>query len=1363
MNLFTPSAHGRGGLRLLLSFLALCVLTCTQAIVARGAVTLTLTKSNDAPNPVPSGQVFTYTLAYSWTGGTGWSSTTPGTLVITDLVPTALDVISTAPGFPVGTIAGQLVTFNLQANAPAGAGTVQINVRFTPGITCDGARACNTATIKVKGQDQTVGSNDDCVIATARNKWEFWKDWVGGCIVDSGDVVYRIAVVNPSGNDIGGLNLNTVTLTDFLPPGAIITSVTGDWTGFFPATGTVTLTGGPTSMTVSSGWGWYVAYVHVRFPGGTFSAGQTVTNKAQLQFTTPCSQGQILTMNDDATNTLCDPTPPAAGASLWKWLNTWIYFPANPWYFPSWAPGCCGTYYVEMYNSGGLVQTNIEINDTIPSAVDVGVITTHVPSGMTSATMDVFCYVGGTCQPLPAASVTYSSSGSYTPSGLPGPICHIRWRYTGTLSPGEYIFNTVDVCVRTNRFDPPFAPVLPGDVIPNKACGTGINVPAGLCWTDNSTVTATAPNILAAKFFEGKSGSCLPSCSPSISGPFYPGDVVRWRMVIANVGSATATPCTITDLLPSGFTYAGNESYYYGPISWATYNNPSCCSLTSTVPSAIGGLGSPAIGDTNLVWNFSTLPAQCNGAVDYLVIEFDAKANDNPTIPPGQYFNTYTFTAGNLGGPVVSNPAQVTINGWARMEVFKDVRPYISGTTFGPSANIQPGGQAEYRLRIQNSGILSLSNLYLLDITPHVGDISVLPPYNFRGSAFGMQVSAPVTAAAGYSYRYNTSTNTRNPTRSILFCSTIDPAIGAGPVTPGVWVPGYTPTTSFDITQATGTVIPAPGTQDFFFIATVPPGTPVGQTACNSFGVEAYPYGTPTCMKAEATPACVTVIPPQHNECDSIWGDVQLDDCCGFNLTVLNTLGNISQLQYNVLPVGGGVTPSGVVQSITTNPCLPSSTMPPSLAGTTSGTLFFTPPCGSPLGVNVHAASTTPTGEICIELIAVIVRADGTTIQCSDTVCFHCDPAPTERCDSLGVRAFPNLNQSERTFTIYNLKAPSSPICSVHVDVVPPPGGSGLHGSNLLVDGVAHAWPAGSSSNFTWITGAHGLPANSTVQFNLAVDYGLGWVGNVTITVYHCDGTTCRMEYGPWDASRGRVIDIGSSTDVPDRGTLHIHSLTFSQSVAQGEHIRSIAVHYSEPVTEIVAVTGATYPCDADNPQNPNCNDIFQGVFITDRSIMIDLRRDLDDPANGGDPLLTVVYRAPGQQNPVADITYYDENGQEVGHNQVNVTGGDPPGRIVSGLGGGDRIASMMGALTARPNPTSGRCDLGFVLPAAATVDLELIDARGNRVATVISSERMTPGEHHRLVDMSTIASGTYLVTLRVNGVPSVLRVELTK
>jgi len=44
---------------------------------------------------------------------------------------------------------------------------------------------------------------------------------------------------------------------------------------------------------------------------------------------------------------------------------------------------------------------------------------------------------------------------------------------------------------------------------------------------------------------------------------------------------------------------------------------------------------------------------------------------------------------------------------------------------------------------------------------------------------------------------------------------------------------------------------------------------------------------------------------------------------------------------------------------------------------------------------------------------------------------------------------------------------------------------------------------------------------------------------------------------------------------------------------------------------------------------------------------MIDLRRDLDDPANQEDPLITVVYKAADGNNPTVEIIYYDENGQK--------------------------------------------------------------------------------------------------------------------
>ncbi|MEP7219536.1 MAG: T9SS type A sorting domain-containing protein, partial [Bacteroidota bacterium] len=642
-------------------------------------------------------------------------------------------------------------------------------------------------------------------------------------------------------------------------------------------------------------------------------------------------------------------------------------------------------------------------------------------------------------------------------------------------------------------------------------------------------------------------------------------------------------------------------------------------------------------------------------------------------------------------------------------------------------------------------------------------DISVLPPYATRGSAYDLPITLPITAVTGYAYGYNANPPgpSQNPSRSTFFaCATPNPV--APPVTPGVFVPAFSSTYSFQIKGSPAMLAPG-GTQDFYFTGTVPVTAGIGQTACNSYGIEVTPYGSTSCIKAESTPACVTVIPPDGNACDSIWGDTQISECCTFTTHILNTLGSISQLQYNVLPVGGGTMPGGVVQSVLTSPCVPSSTIPASLPGTTSGSLFFGPPCPSPLDVQIHATSTTASGLVCVELIATIIQADGTTIECSDTICFHCDPAPQDRCDSMLVKAYPNMNLSTRTFTIYNLKAPTSPICDVKINVTPPPPGSGLHGSNLVVDGTPQSWPYSSSAGYTQITGAHGLPANTMVQFDLGVDFGLGWIGNVVVTVDHCDGTSCTMRYGPWDASKKDKISVGSATDVPDRATLHMNSLTFSRSAAVGKHIRSIAVKYSDPVTAIVAVTGATYPCDIDNAEQGTCNDIFESVHVKDGTMMIDLRRDLDDDKNLNDPIVTVVYNATSAENPTAEIIYYDENGQEVGNDNVDVNGGDPPSQAISGLNGNDRMVAVLGALTAQPNPTSGRCDLGFTLPSAATVELELLDTRGTKVATVINGEHLAAGQYHRNVDLGSVPSGTYLVSLRVNGIPSVLRVELTK
>lgn len=1347
----TPHCFSRGSLAKLFPLIITLMLLSAHALMAQSGITLTLSKTNNAPNPVPSGQPFTYTLSYGWSGAP-WTVGSPGTVIINDVVPPELEVIST---IPAATVVGNNVTFTITGTTTNQAATVQINVRFKPGVTCPGTRACNSASIRVEGGNaQPVVSNTSCATATAQNKWTFEKSLIAGCALNN-DVIFRICVMNPSGGDIGGLNLTNVQLTDVLPAGAVVTSVTGSWSSFTQVGTNVTLTGGPSTLPVSPWNAWYCVYLHVTFPSSAFAQGQTVVNSATVSFKTPCDTLKASRFTDTAKVTLCAANPQG---SLWKGLSINIFFPSNPFYYPSFSPGCCGTYNLSYTNNGNVPQPGFVMEDNLPTTLDVTAIRTNVPSSNLPVTMDIYCWSGGSCSATPCTTVTYVTAGTQVLTTLPANICKVRWTYSGSIAILQSLNNSIDVCVRTTSFAPPFAPVLAGQNIINTVTAQASNL-SQITATHTKPVDTLRPKILATKFFMGACGN---SCTPQTAGPYIPGQIVRWRMAVANVGNAPANGCTITDALPAGLSYVGNPTYLYGTFNWmANQYNPPCCSLTATVPSEIGGtITTPSVGATNLVWTFPTLPHRCDGTVDYLIIEFDVKISDNPPVPPGQYHNTFTFAANNLATSVTSNQATLTVNATAQMTLLKEVRQKPSGA-FSSTATVPAGAQVEYRLRLINTGNLTLTNICLLDIMPHINDIMVLPGYGARNSQFNLPITAAgsVVAPGGYSVSYNNSANTRNPQRSTIcggFCGVADPTsgVGAGPLTTGAFGPYSSPTYSFTASGGVTQLLPG-GTLDILVTATVPQGTQQGLSACNSFAVQATPVNSPTCLATQSATSCLTV-GQQQKPCERLWLEGRVDSCCGYSFILSNHLGAISSLQYNVLPVGGN-TPSGVVNSVQTAPCLPTSTSPANLSGTTSGTLNFNTGCtgNNPLQVNIDAASTTASGEICIELIAVIVR-DGQKIECRDTVCFRCDRAPQTRCDSMSVKPFPypNLDLSGRTFKIFNLKSPASPICSVKIQVIPPPSGPGVNGGGLYIDGIAKPWPWGTSVGYSQVLPVHGMPANNTVQFNLGIDYTIGWVGTVIVTAYHCDGDSCSMTYGPWKASKKDVIVIGTPIDLSEKANLRVHRLAFPRQAARGKNIRSIAIRHSESVESIVAVTGAAMPCDSTEA----CDDLIESIQVRNGLVMIDLRHALDSAAGDKDPEVTVLYTTSSDQRPTVEIIYFDATGEEVGHDSKAITGtslldvDDPRG-----------IVRSMSTLSARPNPTSGLSDIGFVLNASATVELDLLDMLGRNVMRVIQGEQLEAGEHSRTIDLRSLASGSYLVALRVNGVQSVMRVEVMR
>lgn len=824
---------------------------------ADAAITYTISKSHNAPTPIASGQPFTYTITYSWSGGA------PGTLYIQDDVPATLDVLSALPSSPVSTISGNTVNFAITGlTLPSGSGTVQINARFKPGVTCEGVRAINVAGITddLKDDEGWVWSDETLVISDKPvNKWTFSKDLIAGCALND-EVIYRICIQRPAGSDIGGLNLYIDSLQDLLPANAVLLSVYSSWGGPNNVVSTgnwIDLTGGPSILYVSPYAGWYCAYVKVKYDSAFFAAGQTVANIARLKYHTPCDT-TIQEMSDTVEVELCEGV---SDGYIWKGLSLSMYFPNNPMWTPTFSPDCCGTYRVAFKNNGTLALDTVIIKDEIPGHVEVNAIKTNVPSANLPVTVDVYTWNAGVCQTTPSATFTYTTGGFKTETTLPADICKVEWTYSNSLAVNDWINNYLDVCVLDTNFKTNL-PVLPGQTITNTATAEAVGF-GPISINHNKDVDTLSPHVVATKLFTGDCGPA-PGCTLNQNGPFMPGDTVRYRLAVANIGNADATTATITDNLPTGASYAGNETYFYGAFAWMVNPwNPSCCDFNTTVPTQIGGtITPPSLGDTNLVWSFPVLPARCDGTVEFFLIEFDVVLDDAPPMLAGQHPNHFVFDASNVP-TVTSNTAWLTVNAIAQVQAQKEVRPKGS-STWTPSAGIPAGSIAEYRLSVTNTGNTPLLDLCMLDIMPWVGDITVLPPYSPRNSTFSLPYNpadgAITMSLGGFTDTYNTlgPLQQQNPSRISEcggFCGATDPA-GATVGTFGSAVNTY----SYKINANSGISLAPGATLEVIVPAKVNQQTELGLNACNSFAMQARPEGIPNvCLSTESNPACIEV------------------------------------------------------------------------------------------------------------------------------------------------------------------------------------------------------------------------------------------------------------------------------------------------------------------------------------------------------------------------------------------------------------------------------------------------------------------------------------------------------------------------
>ena len=148
---------------------------------------------------------------------------------------------------------------------------------------------------------------------------------------------------------------------------------------------------------------------------------------------------------------------------------------------------------------------------------------------------------------------------------------------------------------------------------------------------------------------------------------------------------------------------------------------------------------------------------------------------------------------------------------------------------------------------------------------------------------------------------------------------------------------------------------------------------------------------------------------------------------------------------------------------------------------------------------------------------------------------FSCGPVPDVCCDKLRVSPYlnPPLNQDYRTFEVFNFKQPTSPICSIDIDMQPLPpttlwqGGMAFQNLNGTSGGPLNAVNfvfASSPPAYRRIPtlapnmmSALSNPITSpAVKFNLGFDNTQAYNGKTVLTINHCDGTKCVLDYKPW-------------------------------------------------------------------------------------------------------------------------------------------------------------------------------------------------------------------------------------------------------
>ncbi len=596
--------------------------------------------------------------------------------------------------------------------------------------------------------------------------------------------------------------------------------------------------------------------------------------------------------------------------------------------FTNGQPGCSGKYQIWVCNNGSVPITSLTITDTIPSTLlspALGFVSPGLSAGISGNI------------------VTATLTGTLAPTQCL--ILEVNF----TISPSALVGSTINNCAWVS------VPGLP----PSQACAA-------------FTVIAPAPKPCLWKEVCGKQVS------------YKPGDTLRYRLRVQNIGGQPITGASVTDLLNPNLIYIGNPSYYSG-TAW----NAPCQSISNWT-----GVGFSQSGNA-LTFTLPTIPASCQNifysncgmygtpGVPYYFIEFDVKIADTSSL--GNIPNQFGMAGGNLSGTTSSNIDYVNVVGTAGFTldkgVAKDTSNWSSSATTAPSSNVN------FRLRFNVApGSVGLRHVTFADLLPRdngTNDQLILGPCSPRGSVFDLSFSAPILTAPPASGYNNPLSFAR--VNNFLPVGAPGAMFAGGCGSAGSWAPGIAAGNKNLGYYFGATPLPAGSSATAVFSAAVPGAAASQDVACNTFAANAAVrhlinssiVSDQKIGELESGAACVTVekdsitcirVQPQSIQTSG------LDSAgnCTYTIAISVTNPAASPMPAWFSSLQGTVTPASV-------------TFP---SGTSAQTLTFT---------------DIPPGDSFICIRFGVLDATGAPALC-DSVCFDLPPCSPDPCDSISIK-----------------------------------------------------------------------------------------------------------------------------------------------------------------------------------------------------------------------------------------------------------------------------------------------------------------------------------------------------------------------